>query len=182
MATGEKNAIVLGAKTMEGMRVRRGGSADARTIGQMVQKMIMDMENHGGYTATKTSAAWEETFSAIAKAADAEDARFFIAELPNHGYIGLSAGKLLTLSGPFAPKRILHISALYVASGFRRRGIATKLLCLLINWGRTAGAEQCELGVLSNSPARSLYEKRGFRPFEIKMTKSLQPYSPSSLQ
>ena len=79
---------------------------------------------------------------------------------------------MITLGGAFAQKKTLHISAVYVLPQFRRGGIGSALLTRLLDWGRTAGSEQCDLNVLSDSPAKSLYERHGFSVLGLKMVRS----------
>jgi ribosomal protein S18 acetylase RimI-like enzyme len=43
----------------------------------------------------------------------------------------------------------------------------------MLDCGRAAGIEQCDLNVLSQNPAKSLYEKHGFSVAEVKMVRSL---------
>jgi GNAT superfamily N-acetyltransferase len=55
----------------------------------------------------------------------------------------------------------------------RRGGIGSVLLTRILDWGRAAGSEQCDLNVLTKNPAKSLYEKQGFSVLEVKMVRSL---------
>jgi GNAT superfamily N-acetyltransferase len=73
----------------------------------------------------------------------------------------------------FALKKTLHISVVYVPPQFRRSGIGGALVAKLMDWGRTIGAEQCDLNVLTKNPARSLYERHGLEAIEVKMVCSL---------
>jgi GNAT superfamily N-acetyltransferase len=77
------------------------------------------------------------------------------------------------LGGGFAPKKTLHISAIYVLPQFRRGGIGGRLIARILDWGRAAGSELCDLNVLSENPAKSLYETCGFSVLEVKMVRSL---------
>ena len=73
----------------------------------------------------------------------------------------------------FEPARLLHIHALYVSPAYRRQGIGRALLHAALEWGRSVGCTEAELSVLVKNPARSLYQKLGFRAFEIEMTRKL---------
>ena len=87
--------------------------------------------------------------------------------------IGVAGAELTTLGGAFAPKKTLHISVVYVLPRLRHGGIGGRLIAKLLDWGRAAGCELCDLNVLSGNPARSLYERCGFSASEVKMVRSL---------
>jgi GNAT superfamily N-acetyltransferase len=76
------------------------------------------------------------------------------------------------LAGAFSPKKTLHISVVYVLPQWRRGGIGGRLIAKLLDWGRAAGCELCDLNVLSGNPARSLYERCGFSISEVKMVRA----------
>ena len=99
-------------------------------------------------------------------------AKYLIAETAGGDAVGIAAAELITLGGVFAPKKTLHISAVYVLPPFRRVGIGSALLTRILDWGRAAGSERCDLNVLTNNPAKSLYEKHGFSVLEVKMVRS----------
>ena len=73
----------------------------------------------------------------------------------------------------FAPRRMVHIHALYVQPGWRKKGVGGKLLEAALEWGRQNGCQEAELNVLAGSPARALYESMGFVPFEVNLRRSL---------
>jgi GNAT superfamily N-acetyltransferase len=104
-----------------------------------------------------------------------DKSKYLIAETAGGDPIGVAGARLITLGGAFAPKKTLHVSVVYVLPQFRRGGIGGALIDRMLDWGRTAGSEQCELHVLSRNPARSLYERHGFSVVEVKMVRSLQP-------
>lgn len=59
------------------------------------------------------------------------------------------------------------ISAVMVDPDYRRRGIATRLMTLALEYVRKRGKGRATLGVLSaNLPAKEMYVKLGFRAFE----------------
>jgi GNAT superfamily N-acetyltransferase len=80
-----------------------------------------------------------------------------IAESADGEPIGVAGAELVTLAGAFAPKKTLHISVAYVLPQLRRGGIGGPLIAQLLDWGRAADCEQCDLNVMSGNPARSLY-------------------------
>jgi GNAT superfamily N-acetyltransferase len=99
--------------------------------------------------------------------------KYLVAESANGEPIGVAGAELTTLGGAFAPKKTLHISVVYVVPLLRRGGIGGRLIAKLLDWGRAAGCELCDLNVLSGNPARSLYERCGFSVSEVKMVRSL---------
>jgi ribosomal protein S18 acetylase RimI-like enzyme len=110
---------------------------------------------------------------AVAAELQGQTTKYVIAEATNDDRIGVAGAELRTLGGAFAPKKTLHISVVYVAPGFRRRGIGGKLIATILDWGRSGKSEQCDLNVLKANPAKSLYENLGFSIVEIKMVRSL---------
>jgi ribosomal protein S18 acetylase RimI-like enzyme len=103
-----------------------------------------------------------------------DQCKYLIAESTNGGPVGAAAAELINLHGAFAPMKTLHISVVYVLPQHRRGGIGTLMLEKLLDWGRAAGARQCDLNVLANNPASALYRKHGFSVFEVKMVRPLQ--------
>jgi ribosomal protein S18 acetylase RimI-like enzyme len=97
--------------------------------------------------------------------------KYMIAESAEGNAVGVAGAELITLGGAFAPKKTLHISVIYVRPQFRRGGMGGALLTKILDWGRAADSEQCDLNVLTN-PAKSLYERHGFSVREVKMVRS----------
>lgn len=70
--------------------------------------------------------------------------------------------------------RHAHIFLLYVMPEHRRRGIGAALMQYAEDWAKGRGDRQIGLQVFtSNQPALSLYQKFGYQPQSIWMTKSL---------
>jgi GNAT superfamily N-acetyltransferase len=158
---------------MNRMTVRDARGDEVRSIVQMIRFMVADMASYGGHAPTTNDAALENLAAAIGDELKGNNAKYLIAESADGNSVGLAAAKLITLEGVFAPKKTLHISVVYVVPQFRRAGIGSALVAKLLDWGRTIGAEQCDLNVLTKNPARSLYEKHGFEAIEVKMVCSL---------
>jgi GNAT superfamily N-acetyltransferase len=83
------------------------------------------------------------------------------------------AARIVGLTEAFAPKKTLHISAVYVVPAHRRHGMARRLLEAALDWGRQAGCVEADLNTLVHNPARALYERLGFTAFELKMVRRL---------
>jgi ribosomal protein S18 acetylase RimI-like enzyme len=135
----------------------------------MIRRMMVDLAGYGGHAPTDDAASWDKVTAEIAKDLGGSRLKFVVAELSEREWLGVAGGDLITLGGAFAPKEILHISVVYVMPQFRRAGIARKLVAALLDWGRAAGATECDLNVLSRNPARELYEKLGFGAVQVKM-------------
>lgn len=67
-----------------------------------------------------------------------------------------------------------YVLLLYVHPDHRRRGLATTLLTAAHQWATAAGHRQISLQVFShNAPAQALYQKLGYHPEAILMTRPL---------
>jgi ribosomal protein S18 acetylase RimI-like enzyme len=141
----------------------------------MIRHMVPDMAGFGGHAPATDDSAWETMAITVADELKGSKTKNVIAESADGDPIGVAGAQLITLDGAFAPKKTLHVSAVVVLPRFRRRGIGTALLATLMDWGRTAGSQECDLHVLSRNPAKSLYERHGFSAVEVKMVRSLQP-------
>jgi ribosomal protein S18 acetylase RimI-like enzyme len=155
------------------IRFRDAREDEAPLIVQLIRHMVADMAAHGGHAPTSDSTALDKLETAVADELKGDDAKYLIAESVSREAFGIAGARLITLGGPFAPKRVLHISVVYVRPRFRRGGIGGALLARILEWGRAAGGEECDLNVLSANPAKSLYEKHGFSVVEVKMVRSL---------
>jgi len=158
---------------MDKITVRDARHDEAAFIVQMIHRMVVDMASYGGNTPATDGAAWEKIAVAIAGELKGNNVKYLVAESANGEPIGVAGAELTTLGGAFAPKKTLHISVVYVVPLLRRGGIGGRLIAKLLDWGRAAGCELCDLNVLSGNPARSLYERCGFSVSEVKMVRSL---------
>ncbi len=158
---------------MDKMTVRDARPDEAAFIVQMIRHMVVDMARYGGNTPATDDAAWEKIAVAIAGELKGNHVKYVVAESADGGPIGVAGAELTTLGGAFAPKKTLHISVVYVLPRLRHGGIGGRLIAKLLDWGRAAGCELCDLNVLSRNPARSLYERCGFSVSEVKMVRSL---------
>ena len=71
-------------------------------------------------------------------------------------------------------ERYTHIFLLYVAPGYRRRGIGTVLMHQAEAWAREQGAPQIGLQVLTtNQSATAFYQALGYQPQALSLLKRL---------
>jgi len=153
--------------------IRKASRADVAIVVEMIRLMVTDMAGYGGHAPAADELSWDKLTTGIAEDLDDANWRFTFAQTSTAEIAGLAGAKLAALGGAFAPKQTLHISVIYVRPQFRRRHIADALLADVLAWGASAGAVECDLNVLMNNPAKSLYEKHGFSAFEIKMVRPL---------
>jgi ribosomal protein S18 acetylase RimI-like enzyme len=158
---------------MDNVVIRDARQDDADTIVQMIRRMVTDMASHGGHVPTTDEAAWEKMIAAIADQLAGSGARYVIAQSADGSPVGAAGAEPVTIGSAFAPSRTWHISVVYVLPQFRRGGIGSRLIARMLDCGRAAGIAQCDLNVLSENPAKSLYEKHGFSVAEVKMVRSL---------
>jgi GNAT superfamily N-acetyltransferase len=158
---------------MDEIIVRDATQGEAGTIMQMIRHMVADMADHGGYAPAADDAAWSTLMDGISEEIKGTGSKYLIAESTDAKPVGAAGGRLIDLHGAFAPMKTLHISAVYVRPQHRRSGIGAALLEKLMDWGRAAGALQCDLNVLAHNPAGALYRKHGFSVFELKLVRSL---------
>jgi GNAT superfamily N-acetyltransferase len=158
---------------MDGITVRDATHDEANTIVQMIRRMVTDIAAYGGYSPAVDDTAWSTLTAVIAEELKGSRAKYVIAESGNGDPVGTAGGQLIDLGGAFAPVKTLHISVVYVLPQHRRGGIGTVLLEKILDWGRAAGAEQCDLNVLANNPAGAHYRNHGFSIFELKLVRPL---------
>ncbi len=71
-------------------------------------------------------------------------------------------------------KRVGYISNVYIKKGFRRKGIAEKLINKATIWFKKRKAEKISLEIYeNNSAAKYLYKKLNFKNYSIKMRKEI---------
>jgi ribosomal protein S18 acetylase RimI-like enzyme len=153
--------------------IRDATHDEAGTVTQMIRHMVADMANRGGYAPATDDTAWRALMDAIAEEIKSTESKYLIAESTDGKLVGAAGGRLTDLYGALAPMKTMHISAVYVLPQHRRGGIGAALLEKLMDWGRAAGALQCDLNVLAENPANALYRRHGFAVFELKLVRSL---------
>lgn len=100
---------------------------------------------------------------------DMEPMKFFVAEVN---------GKVVGTTMVTKRENIGYVSAVMVHSDFRRKGIATELLKTAIDYVCKRKLPRVTLGVIStNNPAKSLYQKLGFKKFDDLLYLTIETYS-----
>ena len=88
--------------------------------------------------------------------------------------VGLLIAAVHTDSPMFRYRRWVEVEALYVVSGYRRMGIAQRLLDKAYRWAEVRGLSRVQLYVTaSNVRAQSVYTDQGFTITQAIMRKSL---------
>jgi len=155
--------------------IREATIHEAPTIRSFLRLMVEEMASLGGYPATDDEEQWTRVEQSIRDEIGRRDYLFLLASLADQPetQIGFLAAQVEMADPVFEPKRILHISAVYVLESHRRQGIGQALLKAALEWGSKVGCVVAELNTLVRNPARFLYEKAGFREFEVQMTHKL---------
>ena len=154
--------------------IREAQHDDIAMITCMLRRMVEDMAAYGGHAVSQDESDWKEFANVIKNQMTDKKYQYLMADLnQSKEVVGCTAGEIIMLGGVFAPKKILHISAVYVFPAFRRSCIASQLLEALMDWGRTEGCQLCDLNVNVHNPARRLYEKYQFEEFRLQMVRAL---------
>ena len=162
--------LKMGADNM----IREAHCKEITIITGMIRRMVEETAACGGYPPSTNESDWKAFADVIAEQMTRETYRCFMADLKQSDRIvGCTAGEIITLSSVLAPRKILHINAVYVLPAFRRSGIASQLLETLMGWGKTQGCQMCDLNVGVHNPAKALYEKHQFKGFRLQMVREL---------
>jgi ribosomal protein S18 acetylase RimI-like enzyme len=101
-----------------------------------------------------------------------KDAILFIAEKDN-SIIGYIQGSIINNNNPFMfSKKIGDFENLIVTKKYHKKGISNLLYDKLMDWFEIKNCEIIELEVLTNNPAKKIYQKWGFISISEKMRKS----------
>jgi ribosomal protein S18 acetylase RimI-like enzyme len=164
---------VMGPRMTDEITVRDARFNENRFIMEMTRFMVCEMERYGGRQATTDESAWNAHALRLAAELNADNFKYLIAEAADSKRIGLGGARISTPEGVLAPKKIIHISVLYVLPSFRQTGVASKLISQMLDWGRHVGGDYFDLNVAVGNPARSLYQKFGFSDAAINMTRPI---------
>jgi len=157
------------------IKIRQGTPDDAMLIADLIEKMVVEMEQHGGHTVNNSPAVWSSVVELVKANCACQENIYLIAsqELSGSTIVGMAAAHIELLENIFVAKPRLHLSAIYTIPTARHQGVGRQLIKTLLEWGQRMTAVEANLNVLVANPARQFYEKLGFEPHEISMVKKL---------
>ena len=157
------------------MRIREIQPPDIECACELLLAMLKEMTSLGGHPVAEGAQAPEWLHARIVSSLDDPEHLLLLAESeePEHRVIGIIEMSISSPHPVFKPERLLHIHSIYVDPHFRRRGTALQLMEAALRWGEDQACEAVELNALAQIPARRLYEKLGFRAFQLEMRRSL---------
>ena len=151
--------------------IRRANASDQDFILSLAPRFVAFDLPHGRGKRATLAAIRVDIQRALA--ASDGDHHFFVAEDAkgrNTGFVHLQV-----LRDFFSGKRACHISDLAVATGHDGHGIGRALLAFAQAWARDHACTWLSLAVFpGNTRARTLYERAGFTPELIRMSKPLR--------
>jgi GNAT superfamily N-acetyltransferase len=155
--------------------IRPATETDAPVVLQFLRHMLQELASMGDPPLSGNEEGWahlqHETTTGIQEPGQCH----LLAETvgPAPAAVGWAYARIEDREPIYEPERLLHISALFVSSPYRKKGIGRTLLEALLEWGRDSGCVEVELNVLVDNPARALYEKLGFHAARVKMIRKL---------
>lgn len=138
----------------------------------MIRLMVEALSGLGHHAASRSEETWATVSARVSAEIEASDHLFLVAEEDGE-LAGLLEARLETPHAVFQPKRLLHVSAVFVEPSRRRRGWARQLLAKALEWGRDRGCADAQLNTLVSNPARGLFASLGFREVEVRMIRPL---------
>ena len=154
------------------VEIREAEDGELALVTGFLRRMMEEMAAFGGPPVASAEAAWTELAETIAQERREGELACFLA-CRDCTPLGMVAAHVVEVGGVLAPKRTLHVSAVYVVPSSRRQGLARRLLNVALDWGRAAGCVEADLHALVHNPARALYEELGFATVESKMVRPL---------
>jgi ribosomal protein S18 acetylase RimI-like enzyme len=157
------------------MRIRNADRLDVEVAVEFMLAMLDEMASVEGHPLAERGQVSAWLRERITSAIHAPDHLLLVAETSSSEpqTIGVVEASITELHAVFAPKRVLHIHAIYVQPSHRRQGIARSLMVEAMQRGKLMDCEEVALNTLVGNPARRLYESMGFQVFELDMRKSL---------
>jgi ribosomal protein S18 acetylase RimI-like enzyme len=139
------------------MDVRQAQAADWQALRQLRLRALADAPDAFASTLEAEEAVLDEIWRQRAEGGPAS-ANFIAREG------GVDVGLAAVFAEPDAPGR-MHLVSMWVAPGYRRRGVARALVAQAVRWAAEHRAREVILWVAdNNSAAHRLYERVGFRP------------------
>jgi GNAT superfamily N-acetyltransferase len=153
---------------MTDIQLRHAKEEDSRSISFFVRAMMKEMESVGGHESNPDDIFWDNCHEKIAEFVQNVNRLYLFAQIGGD-LVAYLEGRIATLDGVFAPKKVFHIAAMYVVPERRKQGIATSLIKEALKWASEHDCEEAELKVLINNNAKFIYEKIGFKVFQEEM-------------
>jgi len=142
----------MGIETMKNIRIRKGEPGDIQTMVTFLHHLF-ELEKDFAIDADKNRVGLQLLF------VDQHAGTIYIAEAAGK-VVGMVTAQIVvsTSSGGYS----ILLEDMYIASGFRRKGIGTKLLEQVIVWGSGQGARRVQLVAdVTNIEALMFYRQVG---------------------
>jgi GNAT superfamily N-acetyltransferase len=161
------------------LEIQHGKAENANLITDLIKNMVIEMEDHGGYSVNRSPNVWNSIESDVRANSTRQEYIYLLAIHTSFSptAVGMAAGNIESLENIFVSKKRLHIGAVYTVPNARRQGVAKQLLEYLMKWGQQMNVDEVDLNVLAANPARHLYQQFGFKPHEISMIRKLERQS-----
>ncbi|MBI3786155.1 MAG: GNAT family N-acetyltransferase [Deltaproteobacteria bacterium] len=156
------------------LMIRRATSADEAALGRMgaaLMRVHYDFDRQRFLAPGKNAEAGYGHF--LLSQLNSQDSILFVAELQGK-VIGYVYAGIEPLSWKELRDRAGFIHDVFVESGARGRGIATRLVNAAAEWLGAAGVPRIMLWTAEpNAPAQRLFQRLGFRPTMVEMTREV---------
>jgi aminoglycoside 6'-N-acetyltransferase I len=156
------------------MRIRAATLQDIDLLVRFEVAMLQDMASYGGMPLAQRDQAEAALRRHLEESLRAEAC--LLLAIPDGEEAtprGMLDASIQSAEEVFVPRRMIHVHAVYVEPGWRRRGVGRELLEAALAWGRQKGCLEADLNVLAGNPARGLYEGLGFQVFEVNMRRRM---------
>jgi GNAT superfamily N-acetyltransferase len=139
------------------MEVRQARAADWQALRELRLRALADAPDAFASTLEEEAALPEEVWRQWAQGGPAS-----VDFVASEGGADIGMAAIFTVAD--APGRV-HLVGMWVDPRHRRRGVARALVGEAVRWAQERQASEVILWVADhNSPARTLYERIGFRP------------------
>jgi ribosomal protein S18 acetylase RimI-like enzyme len=149
--------------------LRRATPADAAVATRLLHEMMRELAALGPDALNAEPERIADLSRAVDEHLATEERLIVIAGAER----GLLMARTEELRGTYAPKRLLHVSAVWVDPAARRRGLGRRLLEEALAWGRWRGCVEARLNVLAGNPASALYRALAFEDVQTEMRRLL---------
>jgi GNAT superfamily N-acetyltransferase len=155
--------------------IRKATAQDLHLMVDFLRRLLADMAVVGGHPVSTAPDPWTQMAAEFRDHLQEPGCLHLLAETTDTPpkAVGWAFARSTERDAVYAPARVLHVHAVYVAPSHRRQGIGRALLAQILDWGRSISCTEAELNVLVDNPARALYRELGFSALEIEMTRKL---------